>query len=842
MFSSFSDLNARLGNLTADINISDINQRFSQLASQLSLDNLQTDETLPQTDTNSSNLPNSTKITEPSKVEATADETKSTGISVSPQPKPTRKVKDEKKPDVQVSSDSEDNELLKRDEIIRELKQKVAHFEHEIQSLQNSNSAQRMTDETIIGNLTEQLQSMSQKNAALESQLQEMTSKSSADRSKEQEQQSSAEKMIHTLREQLSMIAHERDEFSRRLEESDAWNADLQRQLSALSTGSSMEESSAARILDLENTIKKLQAEKMSSETAASADRHQMESLAADLANIKSLNEDLQREVDSCRSNASQAIAAATASPSSEEFDRLNAEKAKLKEKLDKSITALKSLKETTTQLKDDLRQSEEARHLSDTKISSLEAERDALLSSMENLKLSKQQSEESLRAQHQNLVDEHHRLQTLYQQQAVAQSSTASELELSYQQRVSSLEAEHQQAISLNEEKEGIIADLKSKLQTLTDKMKDVMKKYAEIKSSKQSSSDEAEAKLHELSQALQLKDGEVMSWRLKYENLQQTIDDEQGKLQELSERYSEVQRENNRLRSSLDSYIHEKEIWLRESQLMKSKYEEVNDKWMALQADHDALTSSNQLLQQQHAQELAIAQAAHQKQMDGMRDQVSALEQAQALQQMKLREDESQAQILEDYKRRAQTALKQANANSTALANEVAELKRALQVADEKADEKEEALALLREEQGNFLQRIDKLAHELQGFKDEQVRLQQQLQQKDEEVLAWQHQHKELEIKLAATATCSSMVPAPPPTVPAKSVDERETRFHVSNPSPNSVESFEEVDMQDIPDFVRHPQPSSSSSHALAPGEGRDSKQQTSVDSFYFNQVSIC
>ena len=214
----------------------------------------------------------------------------------------------------------------------------------------------------------------------------------------------------------------------------------------------------------------------------------------------------------------------------------------------------------------------------------------------------------------------------------ALIMASKTDELTLALKKSEDALAAEKTQS-----------ATLQTKLTHLAEKMKDVMRRYAEAKAS--------------LKSLEQDKESEFMSLRLKLENAERGTGDQRAMASELAERYGDLQRELSRTKTSIQGHLLTIENLQTDKKETDEKFADVTEKYI------------NALEQIRIAAE---AQKDHERRVRELLDERERIED-------KLRSDEDSAKVLEEYKKRAQLALKNANSASALAAVEVTELKRA-------------------------------------------------------------------------------------------------------------------------------------------------------------------
>mmetsp|Transcript_21575 Transcript_21575/g.31377 ORF Transcript_21575/g.31377 Transcript_21575/m.31377 type:complete len:821 (-) Transcript_21575:125-2587(-) len=273
--------------------------------------------------------------------------------------------------------------------------------------------------------------------------------------------------------------------------------------------------------------------------------------------------------------------------------------------------------------------------------------------------------------------------------------------------------------------------AELKEKQITLSGKMKEKIKhfmdKHAQLEEHKR-----------QLMESLKEKDSEVTSLRLKLDAIENNLSDRKALSSELSERYSEVQRDLQRKQEEIDSLLAAQENSVRQlmekEQEAQNKSKEVEDLRVRLRETMEEVQREAERAQERcdiaeresHAAaerrvtEMACALEENRALLDGERTKVRDLEEQITCMQEKSMEIRSSAQSLEDYKSRAQKALKQANATSATLTNRVSSLENALGEAEEKLKEAENHIMELIEERGSLQQQIKDVSAKLKEEKE--------------------------------------------------------------------------------------------------------------------------
>lgn len=186
------------------------------------------------------------------------------------------------------------------------------------------------------------------------------------------------------------------------------------------------------------------------------------------------------------------------------------------------------------------------------------------------------------------------------------------------------------------------------------------------------------------------------MISLRLKLENIERHSSDTRLKTGELAERYGEAQKELTRQAQN--------------GKELQAKIDSLGGEITALTEQVTVLSEEKDSLNGQLQSALfAIQQAdvAHNDAVNVLRDEITHLEQQHkshvaeyelelSSAQTRLKTDSESADVLDGYKKRAQVALKKANATSAALAQENERLKAQLETNNEKVSDVEGLLAV--------------------------------------------------------------------------------------------------------------------------------------------------
>ena len=232
---------------------------------------------------------------------------------------------------------------------------------------------------------------------------------------------------------------------------------------------------------------------------------------------------------------------------------------------------------------------------------------------------------------------------------------------------------------------KETMLSEQQGKTKELSEKLKDVMKNYAEAKAS--------------LKSLEHNKDAELAALRLKLEHVERDTGDQRTMAADMADRYGDTQRELSRAKTAIE-----------EHRLTID----------SLQRDQRAAEEQISIVTNEKAMALEKLRVAEEARMAFERRITELLEEHEKVED-KLRQDEDSAKVLEEYKKRAQSALKKANSASSAAASEVAEMKRAMEEADARTTEAEVALANKEERCRHLQEELEKAQELIKQLKNE-------------------------------------------------------------------------------------------------------------------------
>lgn len=260
------------------------------------------------------------------------------------------------------------------------------------------------------------------------------------------------------------------------------------------------------------------------------------------------------------------------------------------------------------------------------------------------------------------------------------------------------------------NTTKEEKIQILKEKMTELSDKMKSLMKRYTESKNRVQQLENIETENASEIKTAMANKDGELVSLKLKLQHFENTTADQEanveeltrintflknksesddGKIKDLDKKVTELEKELTQAVEATSGLAEEASSTQKLLAQEKKRYEE---------AETESTKRINELKEKIEITKVEHDRILHSKQVEyeNLKAQIS--------------EDNKSAEAFDEYKKRAQTALKKANSSSSTMTSEINTLK-------ESVEEKEKYIVHLQQELDDLSKRY---ANEVDGFKD--------------------------------------------------------------------------------------------------------------------------
>eukprot|EP00597_Dinobryon_sp_UTEXLB2267_P010045 CAMPEP_0170098556 /NCGR_PEP_ID=MMETSP0020_2-20130122/495_1 /TAXON_ID=98059 /ORGANISM="Dinobryon sp., Strain UTEXLB2267" /LENGTH=829 /DNA_ID=CAMNT_0010321007 /DNA_START=18 /DNA_END=2507 /DNA_ORIENTATION=- len=357
---------------------------------------------------------------------------------------------------------------------------------------------------------------------------------------------------------------------------------------------------------------------------------------------------------------------------------------------------------EAVTLSKEYLAQSEELRRKSDllesqkTKYDSLKSnlrdKEDKLLQSEQDRKQLKSQLEDAARECERKCSLLNAELISVHSELKIAQEMSKNmknQLETSEEAR-KRLEKENKEFVNREETLQTELRDSELKLKTLVDRTKDLMQKYAEQKAinSRLEAEKVSAANMASISSS---KESELLSLRLKLENMERSSSDYKVKTTELAERFAEAQREIHRgqdrakessaklaaLQMDRDGLAEQLSSLQREREELKGRVNECSQ----LTTEREQRCEEELRACKQRCEQI---ERESQATIFGLEMQVSDLSE-------RVKMEASTASVLDDYKKRAQLAIKKANRDVATLTAECSQLREQLSKLRVESDNKE-------------------------------------------------------------------------------------------------------------------------------------------------------
>ena len=191
----------------------------------------------------------------------------------------------------------------------------------------------------------------------------------------------------------------------------------------------------------------------------------------------------------------------------------------------------------------------------------------------------------------------------------------------------------------------------------------------------------------------------------------MERTAEDDRTHLEDLKEKLGDLQRENQRLKVNANSDLHEKELINKELVQFKIKCDEFFEDRNILRSQLQLAENTIDTERALHEVNLMSLKDVHLKQINDLREINTLLEQDRNSLENKIREESAISKTFDDYKRRAQAALKQANTTSSLLTTEINELKKTLDISTEQMQLTLEANDALKAEQLLFIHKLETL-----------------------------------------------------------------------------------------------------------------------------------
>ena len=261
-----------------------------------------------------------------------------------------------------------------------------------------------------------------------------------------------------------------------------------------------------------------------------------------------------------------------------------------------------------------------------------------------------------------------------------------------------------------LIKEKDATESELREKLKTLSEKTRDVMKKYSESKE-RLKILEKCELEAKKAKSELSLKEGETLSLKLKLDNLERIVEDQKedaASSADLKKKTKEARHADQEMIKSLRSNVKKLETELERA--VNATAGLASEAALAQKALNEEKLSRETLQTKLNEAHSAYEQSARTT-ASSYEEELSSLRSDNENLKVRLEEEAKAAERHEDYKKRAQAALKKANMSSSTVAEEVDDLRKQVQARDKEiealqATSREEILAREREQERAIVQ----------------------------------------------------------------------------------------------------------------------------------------
>ena len=216
---------------------------------------------------------------------------------------------------------------------------------------------------------------------------------------------------------------------------------------------------------------------------------------------------------------------------------------------------------------------------------------------------------------------------------------------------------------IELNEtlkSKDAKIDDLDGKVKTLSEKMKEVMKKYAEEKAKNKEWEQKELDKDRDTGKAIQRSESEVLTMRLKLETMENSLSDERETNDGLAEKNGELQRELARAKDTLGEKNLTIESLKSEATTLEALVNNLKAEIGGLQEANDVLRIEGKGLQEMRVADRISLQQQLKDMEESTEEKLRQLREEKDSLSSRLKAENATAASLDEYKKRAQAAVK--------------------------------------------------------------------------------------------------------------------------------------------------------------------------------------
>lgn len=245
------------------------------------------------------------------------------------------------------------------------------------------------------------------------------------------------------------------------------------------------------------------------------------------------------------------------------------------------------------------------------------------------------------------------------------------------------------------NSQKDKHIEETEGNWKALNEKMKDMKQKFTDTKAENYNLEKHSESKIIELSALLQSKDTDINLQKGKIDQLDRALHDARSEVAEQAERLTDQQRALIRLTESARELQQQVESLSLELQTTQELYRAARGENEQLATNIHVTQHTRDEMADIHRSQMEEQHLLFEQQLSAARATVNALELEVGNYASRLRMESDSADVLENYKKRAQLALKKANSSNGQLTVENAQLKSSVDEIKVLLEEQKAALA---------------------------------------------------------------------------------------------------------------------------------------------------
>eukprot|EP01036_Dinobryon_divergens_P030757 gene30757-40051_t len=243
--------------------------------------------------------------------------------------------------------------------------------------------------------------------------------------------------------------------------------------------------------------------------------------------------------------------------------------------------------------------------------------------------------------------------------------------------------------------QKDKHIEESEANFKALSEKMRDIKQRFTDTKAENYNLEKNAETKIIELNAMLISKDSDITSLRSKIENLDRSLHDSRAEAIGLTDKLSEHQQIVARLTETTRELQQNVEFLSSELKTTREQYRAALAENEQLLANIHVTAHTKDELVDIHREQVEAMRMQYEQKLASAQARISALELEISNYDSKLRIESDSADVLENYKKRAQLALKKANTSNATLIAENAKLKADLDSATSQLNELSSTMA---------------------------------------------------------------------------------------------------------------------------------------------------